>query len=84
MTDRTDLTNRAASNASEFVDVQLNGRPQSVPAGLSVRALLESLSLQPEMIVVERNFEILDKAAYGRVQVVEGDRFELVHFVGGG
>ncbi|MDH3223038.1 MAG: sulfur carrier protein ThiS [Gemmatimonadota bacterium] len=68
----------------EVVEVHLNGRTRAVPARLSVRALLEHLALEPEMIVVERNHEILDRASYDQVPVVAGDRIELVHFVGGG
>ena len=74
----------ANARAGETVDVQLNGRAKSVPAGLSVRGLLEHLELQPELIVVERNLEILERAAYDQVDVNTGDRLELVHFVGGG
>lgn len=66
------------------IRVQLNGREREVPAGLSVRALLESLALDPRLVVVERNREIVARARYDDVQVVEGDRLELVHFVGGG
>lgn len=66
------------------VQVQLNGKPRELPAGLSVRALLETLGLQPGLVVVERNREIIARARYDEVQVVEGDRLELVHFVGGG
>ncbi|MSR35397.1 MAG: sulfur carrier protein ThiS [Gemmatimonadetes bacterium] len=67
-----------------MVQVQLNGKPRELPAGLSVRALLETLGLQPGLVVVERNREIIARARYDEVQVVEGDRLELVHFVGGG
>jgi thiamine biosynthesis protein ThiS len=66
------------------VQVQLNGKPRELPAGLSVRALLETLGLQPGLVVVERNREIIARTRYDEVQVVEGDRLELVHFVGGG
>ena len=66
------------------MEVQLNGRSRSVPADLSVRALLTHLELKPEMIVVEHNSEILDRSRYEHVSVRGGDRIELVHFVGGG
>lgn len=49
-----------------------------------MRALLEHLDLQPEMVVVERNGEILRRNRYPEVPVEEGDVLELVHFVGGG
>lgn len=69
---------------SENVQVTLNGKDRQVDGGHTVRSLLESLELHPSLVVVELNREILDRAAYGDVEVQEGDTIELVHFVGGG
>ncbi|HZD04724.1 MAG TPA: sulfur carrier protein ThiS [Longimicrobiales bacterium] len=66
------------------VRVRLNGKERDLPRGLSVRGLLEDLDLRPELVVVERNREILERARYDEVTVEEGDTLELVHFVGGG
>lgn len=66
------------------VRVQLNGEDREIPAGLTVRELLEHLELNPELVVVERNREILERDRYGETPVEEDDRLELVHFVGGG
>jgi len=64
--------------------VHLNGEERVVPDDVTVTALLESLKLNPALVVVELNREILSRADYGSVRVGEGDRIELVHFVGGG
>ena len=69
---------------TQRIRVHLNGEDREVPAGLSVRGLLESLDLEPRLVVVERNREILSRGRYDEVQVREGDTLELVHFVGGG
>ncbi len=66
------------------ITVRLNGRERSLAEGQSVTALLESLDLRPELVVVERNREILRRDRYDEVRVEEGDELELVHFVGGG
>ncbi|MDE2764277.1 MAG: sulfur carrier protein ThiS [Gemmatimonadota bacterium] len=66
------------------VSIVLNGECRSVDAGLSVAGLLRKLELEPGMVVVERNREILARAAVGATPVEEGDRLEVVHFVGGG
>ena len=66
------------------IRVQLNGKEREVPAGLTVHGLLENLGLEPRLVVVERNREILQRVRYAEVQVGEGDQLELVHFVGGG
>lgn len=62
----------------------LNGEPRSVPSGHCVAQLLESLHLRPGAVVVERNREILARDALSTVVVEEGDKIEIVHFVGGG
>jgi len=69
---------------SDDIEVRLNGRERRVRSGLTVKALIESLELRPELIVVELNREILRREVYGDVPVRDGDTVELVHFVGGG
>jgi thiamine biosynthesis protein ThiS len=64
--------------------VRLNGKDREVEAGLTVTSLVESLDLNPALVVVELNREILSRARYPEVPVREGDTIELVHFVGGG
>ena len=66
------------------IDIQVNGERRAVPGGLTVEDLLRSLDLQPKLIVVEHNGDILRRERYGEVRVAPGDAFELVHFVGGG
>ena len=70
--------------SDDAIVVTVNGRERSVAAGLSVRGLLESLDLRPELIVVERNREILTRDRYAGEMLRAGDVIELVHFVGGG
>lgn len=69
---------------AETMAVQVNGEERRFPAGTTVRGLLEALGLHPQMVVVERNREILERDRYGAVTVQAGDALELVHFVGGG
>ena len=66
------------------IRIRVNGDDRTVPAGLSVRALLGRLDVTPELVVVERNLEILERGRYDDVTVEEGDTLEVVHFVGGG
>ena len=69
---------------AEGIDVRINGEARAVPAGLTVWRLLEHLDLQPRLVVVERNGDILPRSSYDAVEVAAGDVLELVHFVGGG
>ena len=66
------------------IQVQVNGKEREVESGLSVHELVESFDLDPLLIVVELNREILSRDQFKDVQVSEGDALELVHFVGGG
>ena len=69
---------------SENIEIRVNGESHRVRAGLTLHELLRSLDLQPEMIVVEQNGDIVRRERYGSVEVDPGDSLELVHFVGGG
>ena len=66
------------------IRVQVNGREREVQSGLSVHELVEAFDLNPLLIVVELNREILSRDQFKDVHVSEGDAVELVHFVGGG
>jgi len=66
------------------IQVHVNGKDREVQSGLSVHELVESFDLNPMLIVVELNREILSRDRFKDVQVSEGDAVELVHFVGGG
>lgn len=67
-----------------MIAVTINGDAREIPAGRSVRALLDTLGLHPRLVVVEHNREILDRERYDATEVRAGDALELVHFVGGG
>ncbi|SUZ86958.1 uncharacterized protein METZ01_LOCUS39812, partial [marine metagenome] len=62
----------------------VNGKEREVQSGLSVHELVEAFDLNPLLIVVELNREILSRDQFKDVHVSEGDAVELVHFVGGG
>jgi thiamine biosynthesis protein ThiS len=64
--------------------IRLNGKSREIGGGHTVGSLLLALALEPAMIVVEHNRDILERDSYGEVQVRDGDTLELVHFVGGG
>src|SRR5262249_41353451 len=64
--------------------VTINGETRNLSGAMSVRDLLASLGMDPAKIAVERNLEIVPRSAYDAVQVGEGDRLEIVHFIGGG
>ena len=78
------MTSEQTMSEGQTIQVHLNGKDREIDSGLSVQELVESLELNPKLIVVELNREILSRDCFGEIQVSEGDQVELVHFVGGG
>ncbi|PAE23221.1 sulfur carrier protein ThiS [Bacillus sp. 7894-2] len=67
------------------MNVVINGDPMVLPAAVnSVSALLKHFNLEQKVVIVELNQHILDKAAHAITILSDGDRIEIVHFVGGG
>ncbi len=64
--------------------VILNGEEREIPEGLTLAGLIEHLGLSPERVAIERNREVVPRAEWAAVEIREGDRLEIVHFVGGG
>ena len=70
--------------AQQSLAIRVNGEPRRVPAGVTIAQMLEELGLNPLRVAVERNLEVVPRGTLVDVQVEDGDRFEVVHFVGGG
>ncbi len=64
--------------------VTVNGEQRSFDSILTVQQLLGQLGLDSRKVAVERNLEIVPKSRYGEINVAEGDKLEIVHFIGGG
>jgi thiamine biosynthesis protein ThiS len=64
--------------------IQLNGQEHVLPGTMSVAALVERLGFDMRKIAVERNLEIVPRSVYAATELSEGDRVEIVNFVGGG
>lgn len=62
----------------------INGEPASAPDAATVADFLENLGMPVKGVAVERNREIVPKSLYMTTRLAEGDRIEIVQFVGGG
>ncbi len=71
-------------DAQQSLAIRVNGEPRRVPAGVSIAQMLAELGLNPQRVAVERNLEVVSRSSLGDVRVEDGDRYEVVHFVGGG
>lgn len=64
--------------------IQVNGEPRQVREAINVTDLLRDLQLNVERVAVEVNLEILDRRAFDAKTLQEGDRIEILSFIGGG
>ena len=64
--------------------VIVNGSTADVGEGSVISDILRSLGLNADRVAVELNQKIIRRAEWGSTRISEGDRVEIVHFVGGG
>jgi thiamine biosynthesis protein ThiS len=62
----------------------INGDERDFSDGLSLATLIGQLAMKPERIAVELNREIVPRERWPETALRDGDRLEIVHFVGGG
>jgi sulfur carrier protein len=68
----------------KVIELTINGESKRIEAHLSVATLLEQMNLTSKRVAVERNGEIVPRSQYTDVELLSGDRLELVVAVGGG
>lgn len=71
-------------NTTNTIKIQVNGESQSCLELTSLPELLTQLELNPRLIAVEYNGEILHRQYWANTQMQPGDRLEIVTIVGGG
>jgi sulfur carrier protein len=71
-------------SAGSDIRITVNGDARAVPAGMTVGELLIELGLGGRRVAVERNQAVVPRAAHAETALADGDRLELVAFVGGG
>ena len=62
----------------------VNGEERQVAGTPTVADLVTELGLDRRKVAVERNLEIVPRSLHETVRLAEGDRIEIVQFVGGG
>ena len=62
----------------------VNGEVKEVPDQATLAGLLASLGIEARRVAVERNLEIAPRSLWGAIRLEDGDRLEIVQFVGGG
>jgi sulfur carrier protein len=62
----------------------VNGQPRECPEGISLEQFIEDLALKADRVAIELNRQIASRGRWKDIFLHEGDRLEIVHFVGGG
>lgn len=62
----------------------VNGAPRDIDGPLALEALLAQLRVDPRLVAVAINGEVVPRRDYGCLALAEGDRVEVVRMVGGG
>ena len=75
---------KTGEEARKTMKITVNGENRYCDAPLSIAGLLTSLGIAGGKVAIERNLEIVPKSAYHTMNLNEGDRIEIVHFIGGG
>lgn len=69
---------------SNGIQIHVNGEARGWRAGGTVADLLQELAIKNERVAVELNLEILDRKDFGHCSLKDGDRVEILSFIGGG
>lgn len=64
--------------------IEINGEPRSFEGALTLSSLIERLGMKSDRVAVELNRDIVPRDQWPETQIADGDRLEIVHFVGGG
>lgn len=62
----------------------VNGETRAFQGVADVAGLVRALGLDTCKVAVERNLEIVPRSTYAKTALADGDRIEIVHFIGGG
>jgi len=64
--------------------VIINGDDHQLDGPMTLSGLVEHLGMKADRVAVELNLEIVPRNRWVETQLADGDRLEIVHFVGGG
>jgi sulfur carrier protein len=68
----------------DTISISVNGKPQSLAGPMRLSDFLIELGVDPRLVALAYNEEVVPRANYGLVQLTAGDRVEVVRMVGGG
>jgi sulfur carrier protein len=67
-----------------MIELTVNGKPSQLESAMTLLQFLEQRGINPQIVAVEHNGEIVKRTRYAEVGLANGDRLEIVRMVGGG
>tara|TARA_B100002052_G_scaffold152108_1_gene138768 strand:+ start:183 stop:401 length:219 start_codon:yes stop_codon:yes gene_type:complete len=71
-------------NNLNVAKIQLNGDELEINGGSNLNELLNKLKIEKNKVAIEVNGEIVEKNRYSNLILIDNDKVEIVHFIGGG
>jgi thiamine biosynthesis protein ThiS len=66
------------------MELFINGNTREFSEPLSLLSLIQQLGMKPDRVAVELNCDVVARENWEKTNLTQGDRLEIVHFVGGG
>ena len=67
-----------------FMQIHVNGQLRTTKDGATVADLLREIEIRPDRVAVELNLQVLERQEFESRGLCEGDRVEIINFIGGG
>lgn len=84
MSSHPKLSDNDGVNEQATIEITVNGEPRQITSEASVTDLVASLELTAARLAIELNLSILPRNSWATTKLQNGDKLEIVHFVGGG
>lgn len=78
------LSDNGGVNEQRIIQITVNGEAHRLATGSKVTDLVSKLQLAEKRLAIELNLNILPRAKWAETALNDGDKLEIVHFVGGG
>ncbi len=66
------------------IKIKINGKIKSITQDSKLSVVLKNLKIPLNKVAIELNKEIIDKKKINKIKLIENDKIEIVHFIGGG
>ena len=66
------------------IEIKINGKVKLIRKGINLLNIVKKLKIPIKKVAIELNQEIIDKKKLKNIKIQNGDKIEIVHFIGGG